>query len=444
MKANEIYDAMPGTLQLASAAQMDLGQSADIVSNILTAYGMSAKDLGRVNDVLVKGFTSTNIDLSMLAESMKYAAPVAKGLGIEIEGLTAMIGLMGNAGIQGSDAGTALRAGLTRLIKPPKDAAASLKELNIATTTAKGEMLPIVDILGDLEKSFVGMGNAEREAHMAKIFGLQHGSKWSAMMAQGNDKLKEQITLLQNSGGAAKEVADVQMQGLNGAIKALKSAFEGLMIAIGDTGLLTDITNIAKKITEFVQGLTKTNPTIMKFAFLFGLVVAAIGPLLVVIGTLIGAIGTIASAIATIGAPIAIAIAAIGALVMGITGGAAALKLGFIDLGSSTQIVQDKFAAFKEKAIEVFNNFKDLALTVFTFFRDQILPVLTEGFKEILPIVQDIMTGTIELIGTLVNYAKFAFGILAPYIKVAWELIVNIIKGALTIIQGIINIFVSG
>jgi TP901 family phage tail tape measure protein len=315
IKANDILTVIPDTLNLASAAQMDLARTADVASNMLTAFGLEANEMGRVSDVMTKAFTSTNVDLEMLAESMKYAAPVAKGFGISMEETAAMVGLFGNAGIQGSNAGTGLRAALTRLVKPGKDGAQAMKQMNLETIDAKGNMRPIVDILGDLEKGFVGMGNAEKGAIMAKIFGMQHGSKWTALMDQGNFKLKEQIELLKNSGGAAKQVADVQMSGLNGAIKALTSAFERLMIAIGDSGFLDDITGMTEGLVEFVQGLAKSNPEMLKMGVIVGLVVAAIGPLLIIVGSLASAIGTIVTVIGTIGAPIAAAIVGIVALI---------------------------------------------------------------------------------------------------------------------------------
>lgn len=152
-KPNETIAAMPSTLNLAAAAMLDMGTAADITSNILTGFGMKTEELAHVNDVLVKGFTSSNTDLRQLGEAMKYVAPVAKGAGQSIEDITASIGALGNAGIQGSMAGTVLRGAISKLLNPNREATKTLKELGVSTLDSQGKMRPLVDILGELADS---------------------------------------------------------------------------------------------------------------------------------------------------------------------------------------------------------------------------------------------------------------------------------------------------
>lgn len=155
---NEMMSALPGVLNLAAAGSLDLASAADIASNVLSGYGLEVDQLGRVNDVMAKTASSANVDIAMMGETMKYAAPVAAAAGVEFEETAAMAGLMGNAGIQASQAGTALRGGLSRLLNPTKAVSSTLSALGVNVTDSNGALLPMVDIMGQLE----GAGAVDR------------------------------------------------------------------------------------------------------------------------------------------------------------------------------------------------------------------------------------------------------------------------------------------
>src|SRR5690606_18810915 len=142
------------------AGRTELAQTADIASNILTGFKLTADQTGRLGDILVGTFTRSNVDLNMLGETMKYVAPVAADLGVNIETAAAMAGKLGDAGIQGSMGGTALRAILSRLAAPPKMAAEALEKLRIKTTDAKGNLRDMPAILNDIAKATARMGDA--------------------------------------------------------------------------------------------------------------------------------------------------------------------------------------------------------------------------------------------------------------------------------------------
>ncbi|MBB1251844.1 phage tail tape measure protein [Streptomyces alkaliterrae] len=240
--ATETMDALPGVLDLAAAGSLDLAEAADTASNILSGYGFKAKDIGRVNDILAKTFTSANVDLAMLGESFKYVGPVASSAGLKFSETSAAIGLLGNAGIQGSEAGTALRGSIARLLKPTGEVSDTLNKLGVSVTDSNGKLLPLVDIVRQLEES--GADTAD----MMAIFGLEAGPAMQALVSQGSKALGKLTNELDNSGGTAKRVAETQMEGFNGAVKRLQSAFEGLMIAIAEAGLLDFATKLAEKL----------------------------------------------------------------------------------------------------------------------------------------------------------------------------------------------------
>ncbi|WP_309304459.1 phage tail tape measure protein [Brevibacillus laterosporus] len=245
-KTNEIIAAMPGLLDAAAAGQTDLGTTADIVSNILSGFGIAAGDTGRVADVLTKAFTSANVDLQMLGYTMKYAAPWAKALGVSLEETAAAAGILGNAGIQAEQAGTTLRGLFARFAKPPKEAAEALDKLGVKLFDSKGKMKSLATILGDLQNAMKGMSSEQKTSLASIIAGLEAGSGFLALMDAGPDKLRKFTKELENSGGAAGRVAKVQLDNFNGSLVQLESALEGLKIEVF-TPLLPTLKDLAEK-----------------------------------------------------------------------------------------------------------------------------------------------------------------------------------------------------
>ena len=276
--AEEIMAAMPGTLQLAAAGNIELSRAADIASNVLSGYGMEVDRLGHVNDVLASTFTSTNTDLNQLAQAMVYAGPVASSAGLRFEETAAAIGLMGNAGIQGSMAGTALRGAITRILNPTKsvqeaiaelgvdsadaaemmeamegasdDIAAEMERAGLSFTDAEGRLRPMAEIIEQLEP------HADNTGLMMKLFGQRAGPAMAALVSQGSDELVNLTEQLEDSGGTAERVADAQMEGFNGRLRAMRSAVEGLNIAIGNA-LLPGLTRMTEAVTRGLRPVTE-------------------------------------------------------------------------------------------------------------------------------------------------------------------------------------------
>ncbi len=326
-EANKIIGAMPGTLQLAAAAQMDLAQAADIASNIMTPFNMKAEEMVRVSDVLTETFQSTNTSMEQLAEAMVYVAPIASSAGVAFEETSAAIGLLGNAGIQASMAGTTLRKAISSIIKPTSEAKKVFQKLNIPKNQlidAEGNVRSLATVIEALEKS--GASTADIMA----IFGQRAGPGMAALLTQGSKALKDMTEQVEDSSGAAKKAADVNMKGLNGQLKKLRSAFEELQLAIADSGLLEWATRFVGKLTVMVRKLSQLNPTILKMATIFGMVLAAIGPILIIVGKIAIAIGAIGPVVAKLGVAfgaikvaviaVASAIGVLGALIIAAVG----------------------------------------------------------------------------------------------------------------------------
>ena len=286
---NEIFAAMPATLNLAAAAKQDLATTADQLSNIMQAFGLKASDAGHASDVLALAASSSNTNVSQLAEAMKYAAPMAKSLGVTMEDTAAMMGFMGNAGVQASMAGTGLRMALARLLGPTGEAKAVLEELGVTTykygRDGKKSIRNIVDILQDLQDI------KATPAQLNEIFGVRAFTGVTTVIDQSIDSLKEFARKLkEDSTGTALRQQEMQMRGLNGAMLALKSAYGELSIAIGDAGLLDDTTKFTQKLTALIRELAKSNPETLKLATNIALFTAAIPVAALALGGLTSAI----------------------------------------------------------------------------------------------------------------------------------------------------------
>jgi TP901 family phage tail tape measure protein len=232
-EVNEIIASMPGVLNLASAAQVDLGRSSDIVSNILTGFGMSADETGRAVDVLVATMSSANTDLPQLGEAMKYVAPIANALGLDIEETAAAVAKMSDAGIQGSQAGTALRAALLSLTNPTGQTIKAMDELGIKVTDADGALKPLPELIGHVASKLDGMTEAQKTQTVAQLVGTEAASGFLALLEVGEDGLADYSEGLRNSAGAAEEMATIQNDTVNGAFKAFQSALSEVGISVG-------------------------------------------------------------------------------------------------------------------------------------------------------------------------------------------------------------------
>ncbi|WP_100523412.1 phage tail tape measure protein [Mycobacteroides abscessus] len=233
-KSNEVIDAMPGLLSMAAAGQTELGETADIASNILSGFGLQASETSRVADILTKTFTSSNTDLQMLGYTMKYVAPVAKAAGQSLESMSAAAGILGNAGIQADSAGTALRMMLIRLANPPKMAKDALDKLGISVSDQNGNMKDLSQIIGEMSEKTKGMTEAERLATVAKISGVEASAAMLALMDAGQDAMESFTKELEQAGGTADRIAKQQLDNLNGRIVILKSGIEAVAITMGN------------------------------------------------------------------------------------------------------------------------------------------------------------------------------------------------------------------
>jgi len=412
-KTHEVMSAMPSMLNLASAGNLDLARTADIASNIMSGFGIAATEAGRVADVLAQAASSSNVDISMLGETMKYAAPVAKAFGMSLEEAAAIAGKMGDAGIQGSEAGTALRAALVRLSDPPKDAADALKKLGVATTDLQGNMLPIGQILKQMEQGMAGLSESEKLAAASAIFGQEAMAGWLAVLDVGSDTLSDFTKELENSNGRAEQMATTMQDNIGGAFRSFMSAVEGLAISFGEV-LSPYVRKVAEQLTGLVSKFSEMDSGTKKIIIVIGSLVAAIGPVLLGLGMMATAIGAISS-------PVLIAVGAIA---------------GFIAIIATLWNTNEEF---RNKIVNLWQSIKDFGVRLWSELGGQI----TSLFKNAMDTVVGVLNGAIDIITGIFNvfvglftgdWKKLDQGLRSIW-KGLWDAVISLLNGAYNVLK---------
>lgn len=255
-KTKDMLGGIEGVMNLAAASGEDLATTSDIVTDALTAFGMSAKDSNRFADVLAQTASNANTNVGMMGETFKYVAPVAGALGYSIEDTSVAIGLMANSGIKASNAGTALRSLLTNLSKPSKSVQVAMEQLGISLTDSTGKMKPLNQLMVEMRGSFANLTEEQKAQYAASLAG-KTGMSGLLAIVNSSDKDFEKLTdSINNSKGAAKDMADTMQNNLTGQITILKSSIEGLGIEIYN-GFSKEVTKFVKSGTDIISNIVK-------------------------------------------------------------------------------------------------------------------------------------------------------------------------------------------
>ncbi|APU00843.1 tail length tape-measure protein [Aeromonas phage 59.1] len=291
-KVEQIQQSLKGVLDLAAATETGLAETADISSNILSGFGLGADQMGRVGDVLTATTSGHNVNLQMLGESMKYVAPIAKQTGQSLESIGAMTGLLGDVGIQGSMAGTALKGAMLRLAGPTRDAQKAFDKLKVSTKDANGNVRAMPDVLEELQRKMKGMGSGDKLALLKRMFGEEPAAAIATLLDKAGDTIAEKTKRLQNSQGAADRSARNRLNNLWGDVENFKSSLEDAQIEFGGLldNMMRGIVRLAMVAVDAANNWMQKNP---KLARALALVAAAIGGLLSVTGTLIVVLGSL-------------------------------------------------------------------------------------------------------------------------------------------------------
>lgn len=318
-KTGDMLEGIEGIMNLAAASGEDLATTSDIVTDALTAFGLTAQDSGHFADILAAASSNANTNVAMMGETFKYCAPIAGALGFSAEDTAEAIGLMANAGIKSTQAGTALRTIMNNLSGEVKITGSALGEVTIATTNADGSMRDLSDILSDCRGAFSQLSESEQAAAAEALVGKNAMSGFLALMNAGegdieklssaidscsdtfvktvdgaiipmSQALEEGVEWIEEYNGVSEKMAAVMQDNLGGQLTILKSQIQELAISFGEM-LMPAIRAIVSKVQAFVDKLNNMSESQRKAVLTIGLVIAALGPLLVILGTVISRVG---------------------------------------------------------------------------------------------------------------------------------------------------------
>lgn len=251
-----MLSGIDGIMNLAAADGLDLATTSDIVTDALTAFGLKASDSSHFADVLAKASSSANTNVSMLGESFKYVAPLAGTMGYSVEDVSLALGLMANASVKGSMAGTSLKTALSNLAAPTDQMAKVMQKYQISLSDTQGNALPLIDVLKQLREKFGGLSETEQTAAASTLFGKEAMSGMLAIINASDSDFKSLTENINNADGAAQSMADTMQDNLQGQITILKSALEGLGNEIYE-GMQAPLKNAAVEAQEYVNRLSE-------------------------------------------------------------------------------------------------------------------------------------------------------------------------------------------
>lgn len=436
-KTGDMLEGIEGIMNLAAASGEDLATTSDIVTDALTAFGLSAADSGHFADVLAAASSNANTNVSMMGETFKYCAPVAGALGFSCEDTAQAIGLMANSGIKGSQSGTALRSIMTALAGEVKFCGDAFGEMEIATTNQDGSMRELNDILADCRVAFAQMSESEQASAAQALVGKNAMSGFLALMNAAPadiQKLEGAISTCSDEidgyNGVTEKMAAVMQDNLGGQLTILKSQLQELAISFGEI-LMPAIRAIVSKIQGLIDHFNALSPAAKETIVKIALVAAALGPLLVVVGKTMVGVGKLmkfVSNLPTIIAGAKAAFTSFGAVIGGISAPVvaviavvAALVAAFVHLWRTNEDFRNKITAIWEQIKSIFSGFCQGIV-------DRI-NALGFDFKNITEVIKAVWDGL----------CKF----LKPIFEGQFQQIANTFKAVTDIILSILDIFVG-
>lgn len=436
-KTEDMLDGIEGVMNLAAASGEDLAATSDIVTDALTAFGLSAKDSGHFADILAAASSNANTNVSMMGETFKYCAPIAGALGFSAEDTAEAIGLMANAGIKSSQAGTALRTIMNNLAGDVKISGKAIGDVTIATTNADSSMRDLSDILADCRSAFGNLTESEKAQAAESLVGKNAMSGFLALMNAGEDDIAKLSSAIDNCDGSAEKMAMTMQDNLAGQLTILKSQLQELAISFGDI-LMPAIRSIVSKLQGFVDKLNGMDEGTKRTIVTIALLVASIGPLLVIIGTAISKIGVAMQGVVKLAncisklkvsvqggtgvlGKLGAALGGISAPVLAVVAVIAVLVAAFVHLWKTNE-------GFRDAIIGTWNRIKD---TISGFCQGIVdrLNALGFQFTDIVDVLKTVWDGFCQ--------------VLVPIFEGVFNNIANILSTVTGVITGILDVFIG-
>lgn len=456
-KTEDMLSGIEGVMNLAAASGEDLATTSDIVTDALTASGLSAQDSGHFADVLAAASSNANTNVSMMGETFKYCAPIAGALGFSVEDTAEAIGLMANAGIKSTQAGTSLRTIMTNLSGEVKICGENIGEVTVATTNADGSMRDLSDILTDCRTAFSGLSESEKAAAAESLVGKNAMSGFLALMNAGEGDIAKLSGAIDNCNGAAQSMADTMNNNLEGQLTILKSQLQELAISFGEI-LLPAVKKIVGWVQGFIDVLNSLPDGVKETIVTVALIAAALGPVLIIIGKIITAVGTIMTIVPKVVGVIKAVKTAFLALnatmlanpIVLIIAAIAALVAAFIYLWNNCdefrQFWIDLWESIKEIAVAVWEALKEFFVSAWEFIKTTAETVwnglasfftgLWEGIKNTFTTVVNAISAFLSTMwNTIKSVAETIWNAISTFFTTIWNGIRTVVTTVVTAIS---------
>ena len=428
----QMCDTLPTVLNLAAAGGIDLAAASDMVTDAMSALGMGVDEAGTMVDQMAKTASTTNTSVAQLGEGILTIGATAKTVKGGTAELNTALGILANNGIKGAEGGTHLRNVILSLQNPTDKAAACMEQLGLDVYDSEGNMRSLNDILGDLNTSMDGMTAAEKSNIIGQIFNKTDLSSVNALLANTGTTWDELQQSIVDSGGAAQQMADTQLDNLQGQITILKSALEGLAISFGEL-LLPAIKMIVGWVQKFVDWLNGMDEGTKKVITTVALLAAALGPVLIVVGKVVSAVGTIMTIVPKVAGVINTVKTAFAALnttmlanpIFLIIAAITALVAAFIYLWNTNE-------DFRQFWINLWENVKEVAIAVWEAIKN----FFAAAWEAISSTAQAVWNGIKDFFSGLWEGIKTIFSTVVEVIKTIITTYFNIYK---TIITTVLN-----
>lgn len=378
--AQEIMKAMPSVISASEASGADMAETATIMASSLNAFGLEAKDSGHVADLLAMAANKSAADISYMGDALKYAGPPAKALNVSLEDTSAAIGIMSDAGLEGSQAGTALRASFIRLANPTKKSSKAMEELGVNLSDSKGNFVGMPKLIEQFKNGMKGMSREQKLANVAQIVGTEAASGFLTLIEAGPTKIDKFSKSLKNSDGASKKAADRMKDNLKGSLEQLSGAFESAGIIIGNIfspllrKLADTITWLVEKLNGMSKGMQITMVVLASLAavigplvFVFGAFIAVMGSAMTTLLPLITGIAKANGVMAFLSAKLATAIKLfpmLGSVITLVTGPVGWIAAAIVALGIAFVVAYKKSETFRNIVNSALNGVKQTFVTV--------------------------------------------------------------------------------
>lgn len=424
--AEQNIAGLKGILDLASASGTDLALTSDILTDAISAFGYSAEDSTLFADTMTAACTSANVSVETLGESYKYCGALCGTMGYELDQVTTALAAMGNQGIKGSQAGTALRSAISNLAAPTKEMQKGMDAVGLSLQNSDGTMKSFEEVIGSIRESFSGLDEASQAAYAKQIFGKQAMTGMLAIINTSEEEYNNLAAAIDGSGGAADKAAKTQLDNLNGQLTLLKSAVEGAAIAFGNKLLphLKKLTGFAQTAMDKINGLSDAQiDNIIKWAGM----AAAIGPAIMLFGKVVSVVGKGIQIYNKFG----MAVKAAGGM-MGLLTSPVMIVIGAI-------LALIAVVLIVKQHMDVFRGSMSALSPVFDSIKGHIGSII-EKAMQLWTTIQPIASGIADLLGVVITAAV---GGLVGYVSSAVDTILTVVDNIMTVLRGVTD-FVAG